>query len=172
MCDAFAIRDKSNEVNETHYPFGRGGCSIRREKARKRAVKLDVIKALRELEISEDSGLWHHRNYFLFMINMRGMNFIDFSFLSKANLYEDRIRYKRHKTKRGQSSLCNHNRRLRSIGKELGLTEPLTTYVARHTFATAGLNFGSVPHCFCRMAEPVCGLYEYEGEIERIRSYF
>jgi site-specific recombinase XerD len=186
-----AIRDKATEVNETHYPFGRGGYSIRREKARKRAVKLDVIKALRELEIPEDSGLWHHRNYFLFMFNMRGMNFIDLSFLSKANLYEDRIRYKRHKTKRGQSTrefnikltaeaqrildyyankesdllfpilrdvidskdkkliydtymsrLCNHNRRLRSIGKELGLTEPLTTYVARHTFATAGLHKG------------------------------
>jgi site-specific recombinase XerD len=154
-------------------------------------VKLDVIKALRELDIPGDSGLWHHRNYFLFMFNMRGMNFIDLSFLSKANLYEDRIRYKRHKTQRGQSTrefnikltaeaqrildhyankesdllfpilpdvidskdknliydtymsrLCNHNRRLRSIGKELGLTEPLTTYVARHTFATAGLHKG------------------------------
>ena len=186
-----AIKDKSTEVYETHYPFGRGGYSIRREPARKRAVKLDVIRALRELPLDEHEGLWHHRNYFLFMFNMRGMNFIDLSFLTKDSLVEDRIRYRRHKTQRSQSTnefnikltaeaqqilayyaddssdllfpilrdvisnpdkqliyktymsrLCNHNRRLRSIGKLLGLKEPLTSYVARHTFATAGLHKG------------------------------
>lgn len=41
-----------------------------------------------------------------------------------------------------QNRLCNHNRRLITIGKALGLNENLTTYVAHHTFATAGLHKG------------------------------
>ncbi|WP_271785126.1 site-specific integrase [Aquimarina algiphila] len=36
----------------------------------------------------------------------------------------------------------NHLRRLRTIGKQIGLETKLTTYVARHTFATAGLHKG------------------------------
>ncbi len=36
----------------------------------------------------------------------------------------------------------NHLRRLITIGKQIGLKEKLTTYVARHTFATAGLHKG------------------------------
>ncbi|GAA4275991.1 tyrosine-type recombinase/integrase [Aquimarina mytili] len=36
----------------------------------------------------------------------------------------------------------NHNRRLNTIGKKLNLDIRLTTYVARHTFATAGLYKG------------------------------
>ena len=41
-----------------------------------------------------------------------------------------------------QNRLRNHNRRLNTIGKAIGLDTKLTTYVARHTFATAGLHKG------------------------------
>ncbi len=41
-----------------------------------------------------------------------------------------------------QNRLRNHNRRLAAIGKSIGLEDNLTTYVARHTFATAGLHKG------------------------------
>ena len=188
-----AIKDKNTELTVDDYPFGRSGYSIRTERAKKRAVKLDVIKAIRELPYSEKSSLWHHRNYFLFMFNMRGMNFIDLAFLPNEAIEDGRLKYKRRKTKRGcsvkafdikitkeaqqildyyadvksgkglafpvmrdvidgenneriyhiyQNRLCNHNRRLITIGKALGLNENLTTYVARHTFATAGLHKG------------------------------
>ena len=188
-----AIKDKNTEVTMDNYPFGRGGYSIKAEKSKKRAVKLDVVKAIRDLNYKEGSSLWHHRNYFLFMFNMRGMNFIDLAYLAKAAISKGRIKYKRRKTKRGQSvkefnikltkearnilfyyikgkakhelifpiledvidsdnerqiynvyqnRLCNHNRRLITIGDEVGLKEHLTTYVARHTFATAGLHKG------------------------------
>lgn len=188
-----AIRDKETEIAEAHYPFGRGGYSIRTEKAKKRAVKLDVIQAIRNLPLEPDSSLWHHRNFFLFMFNTRGMNFIDLAFLPTSAIQEGRLRYKRRKTKRGasvkefnikvseeaqrildhyaapgndkslafpimrdaigkaddeyvyklyQNRLSNHNRRLITIGKSIGLEESLTTYVARHTFATAGLRKG------------------------------
>lgn len=188
-----AIKDKETEVTANDYPFGRGGYSIKREKSKKRAVKLDVIQAIRQLNLEEGSASWHHRSYFLFMFNMRGMNFIDMAFLKNEAIQDGRIRYKRRKTKRGnsvkefdikitedaqviidyyakrkpksslvfpimedvidsgdeqriyalyQSRLRNHNRRLNTIGKAIGLETKLTTYVARHTFATAGLHKG------------------------------
>ena len=188
-----AIKDKETEIDANDYPFGRGGYSIKREKSQKRAVKLDVIQAIRDLKLEEGSASWHHRNYFMFMFNMRGMNFIDMAFLRKDAIKDSRIRYKRRKTKRGnsvkefdikitddaqriidcysqrnnksdlvfpimedvinsgddqkiyalyQNRLRNHNRRLNTIGKAIGLDTKLTTYVARHTFATAGLHKG------------------------------
>ncbi|WKN44960.1 site-specific integrase [Tunicatimonas pelagia] len=188
-----AIKDKDTELSADDYPFGRGKYSIRTERAKKRAVKLDVIEAIRKLSYPEGSSLWHHRNYFLFMFNMRGMNFIDLAFLPTSAASDGRLKYKRRKTKRGSSvkafdlkiteearrildyyadprgdqglafpimrdvisledeeriykvyknRLCNHNRRLITIGKSLGISENLTTYVARHTFATAGLHKG------------------------------
>lgn len=188
-----AIKDKDTEVSANDYPFGRGGYSIKREKSQKRAVKLDVIQAIRQLELEEGSASWHHRSYFMFMFNMRGMNFIDMAFLRIDAIKDGRIRYKRRKTKRGnsvkefdikitddaqkiidyyakrrtksdlifpimedvidsgddqriyslyQNRLRNHNRRLNTIGKAIGLETKLTTYVARHTFATAGLHKG------------------------------
>ncbi|MGB5927781.1 MAG: tyrosine-type recombinase/integrase [Cyclobacteriaceae bacterium] len=188
-----SIKDKETEIDANDYPFGRGGYSIKREKSQKRAVKLDVIQAIRDLKLEEGSASWHHRNYFMFMFNMRGMNFIDMAFLRKDAIKDSRIRYKRRKTKRGnsvkefdikitddaqriidcysqrnnksdlvfpimedvinsgddqkiyalyQNRLRNHNRRLNTIGKAIGLDTKLTTYVARHTFATAGLHKG------------------------------
>ena len=188
-----AIKDKETELTINDYPFGRGGYSIKTERSKKRAVKLDVIEKIRELNYEEGSSLWHHRNYFLFMFNMRGMNFIDLAFLRMDAISEGRLKYKRRKTKRGQNvkefdikitpeasrileyylkgkekddlvfpiledvidsdddlrlykvyqnRLCNHNRRLITIGNAIGLKEHLTTYVARYTFATAGLHRG------------------------------
>ena len=98
-----AIKDKETEVTANDYPFGRGGYSIKREKSQKRAVKLDVIQEIRDLRLEEGSASWHHRNYFMFMFNMRGMNFIDMAFLRNDSIKDGRIRYKRRKTKRGNS---------------------------------------------------------------------
>ena len=126
---------------------------------------------------------------------MRGMNFIDISYMrvKSINFKEQRLAYRRIKTSRGagskimdmsipekageileyylkekqisdlifpiledvihsdnaelifntyKSRRANHNRILRTISKDLGLEKKLTTYVARHTFATAGLYKG------------------------------
>ncbi len=188
-----AIKDKGTEISTNDYPFGRSGYSIKKEKTKKRAVKLDVIEAIRALKLENNSSLWHHRNYFLFMLNLRGMNFIDLAFLTREAIQDGRLKYQRRKTKRGpsvkefdikitkeartildcylsneragelvfpimedivdskddqriyalyQNRLRNHNRRLNSIGKAIGLDTRLTSYVARHTFATAGLHKG------------------------------
>jgi len=44
--------------------------------------------------------------------------------------------------KQYRSGLAGQNRRLKKIGKILGLKEPLTTYIARHTWATLAQNKG------------------------------
>lgn len=188
-----AIKDKETELTQAHYPFGINGYTIKSEKTKKRAIKLEMVHQIRELELDKDSSPWHHRNYFLFMFNMRGMNFIDLAFLKRENLVNDRIRYKRRKTRRGanvkefdiriteearqildyylnregnstyvfpimddtldikdnnrlymtyKNKLINHNRRLDTIGRMLNPPIKLTSYVVRHTFATAGLYKG------------------------------
>jgi len=41
-----------------------------------------------------------------------------------------------------RSGLATQNRRLKKIGEKLGLDQPLTTYIARHTWATLAQNNG------------------------------
>jgi integrase/recombinase XerD len=183
-----AIKDESLEVNQSMYPFGQGGYSIKKSKTKKRAVKESVIDQIRKLDLKEGSTIWHHRNFFLFMFNLRGMNFIDFCYLKKKNISGDRVKYKRSKTKiefdiklteesnrilnyyiknknagelifpvmddlkdeedtfylrkKYQERLKTHNKYLKKIAKEAGTDIKLTTYVARHSFATIGLHKG------------------------------
>ena len=185
-----AIKDENTELTKDNYHFGSHGYSIKKGKSKKRAISIDYIQVLRDFDYEVGSPLWHHRNYFLFSFNLRGMNFVDLAFLTLANLEGDRLIYERRKTRRGDNvktfnikltdeaksilsiytpgkkrndlifpiltdvincgddrriheikkmKLANHNRRLSKIAKDIGLDGKLTTYVARHTFATAGL---------------------------------
>lgn len=115
---------------------------------------------------------------FLFSYYARGMNFRDMAYLKKADVYDERIHYRRRKTNdafsipvsetlaevidafaatdtpylfpildtrhlserqqfdRIQKCLKRMNKELKEVAAVLGLDVPLTTYVARHTFAT------------------------------------
>ncbi len=188
-----AIKDKSTEVTMEHYPFGQHGYSIKKTSTKKRAVKLTEFEKIKNFKPEKGSALWHHKNFFLFYFYMRGMNFIDLAHLKMDNIEDDRLVYKRRKTKRGQNSKefnikistdankilkhytknkggndfifpimtdthevtdpvrlldlyenkrNNHNNRLKAIAKTVGINTKLTTYVARHSFATAGLHSG------------------------------
>ncbi len=188
-----AIKDNDTELKMDDYPFGKSGYSIKQQRTKKRAVDLDVIDQIKELKAEEGSPLWHHKNYFLVNFYMRGMNFMDMTYLQVGAINKGRLKYKRRKTKRGsnvkefdilipefvmgifnyythgkskedlifpiladvinnetdervheiyKNRRRNHNRRLNTIGKKLNLDIKLTTYVARHTFATAGLHKG------------------------------
>ncbi|WP_299314336.1 site-specific integrase [uncultured Aquimarina sp.] len=188
-----AIKDANTELELNDYPFGKSGYSIKEQKAKKRAVKIEVIRQIEALDIPKESPLWHHRNYFLVNFYMRGMNFMDMAYLKVNAISNGRLRYKRRKTRRGSNikefnilipqkiedvfnyyigeksgdnlifpiidkvyrtqseeevhriyKNCrrSHNRRLETLGKKIKLETKLTTYVARHTFATAGLHKG------------------------------
>ena len=191
-----AIDDPETELSPNDYPFGNGPTryKIRYEETRKRSVDMEQIDQLRSLPLTPGTKSWNSRNYFLFMLNMRGMSFKDFCTLTyEENLEGDRILYRRTKTKhRAKSKLLvikmspeaqeifNYydslneekkgfifpllrdldptdskaiflqvrnmtvqiNTALRKLGKELGIDLKMTTYVARHTFATAGKKKG------------------------------
>jgi integrase/recombinase XerD len=87
-------------VQESFYPFGRNKYTIPTGPSRKRAIsKNDIIK-IKNLDLPENSPLWHARNYFLFSFYTMGMNWSDMAHLKIKNIVNDRIEYIRLKTKR------------------------------------------------------------------------
>lgn len=145
------------------------------DKTLKRAVSLEVIRQIRDLDLTLHPTLDYARDIFMFSFYTRGMSFIDIAFLKKKDLQNGILSYRRHKTnqqlfikwekpmqglidkydttrtpyllpiiknnekdERTQYKSVAHtiNRNLKKIGKQLGLTIPLTTYVARHGWAS------------------------------------
>lgn len=158
-------------------------------KTKKRALRMDNISQIRKLELKPKSALWSARNYFLFMFNNMGLNFIDLAKLRKdqiiqakydkdKQLIEGRIVYSRSKTKgefsvklttesivilntynigeklnkdfvfpmgfedtelgrkRYEQQRKRVNRKLREVAKMAKIPEDITTYYARHSWAT------------------------------------
>ena len=143
-------------------------------KTRKRAVSLDVVREIRDLNLTKKS-LVFARDIFLFSFYTRGMSFVDMAFLKKKDLQNGILTYRRHKTGQQlfikwekpmqelidkydtsdipyllpiirnngmdewhqyQNEAHRINRNLKHIGKQMGLGIPLTTYVARHAWAS------------------------------------
>lgn len=158
-------------------------------KTKKRSLRINDILEIRKLEIKPKSALWNSRNYFLFMFNNMGLNYIDLVKLKKSQiiqskydndnqLIEGRMVYSRSKTKGefsvkltiesiqilnaynignksekdfifpmgyeetevGRSRYNQHRKRLNIKLKELatlsGISQEVTTYYARHSWAT------------------------------------
>ncbi len=147
-------------------------------KTGKRAVSLNVIKALKGMDLKTDPLSELARDMFLFSFYTRGMSMVDMSYLRKSNLHNGILSYRRQKTgqpltirweaqmqeivkrheisesdfllplikpngmdSRRQYQNASHlvNRRLKKLGRELGLVEPLTMYCARHAWASIAL---------------------------------
>ncbi len=141
----------------------------------KRAVPIEVIRRIRDLDLSGHPAMDYARDLFMFSFYTRGMSFVDIAFLKKKDLRDGVLSYRRRKTnrrllikwekpmqeliekydtsstpylmpvikvpgknERGQYINEAHrvNRNLKKIGKLLGLEIPLTTYVARHGWAS------------------------------------
>ena len=64
----------------------------------KRAVSLATMKALRDLDLSEDPMTALARNLFLFSFYTRGMAIVDMAYLRKSNLKNGVLSYRRQKT--------------------------------------------------------------------------
>lgn len=80
----------------TKYPFRK--FSIKSEKTEKRAITKKQLKKVFDLKLKKGTNYWHSKNYFIFMFNMRGMNFIDVAYLTMKNIQGNRLVYKRIKT--------------------------------------------------------------------------
>lgn len=166
-------RAVEQELTVQRYPFKHVYTGI--DKTIKRAVPLDIIRRIRDLDLSLYPSMDYARDVFLFSFYTRGMSFVDVAFLKKKDLQNGILSYRRHKT--GQqlsikwerpmqeivdkydttdtpyllSVIRNNgmdvrkqyineahriNRNLKKIGVQLGLSIPLTTYVARHAWAS------------------------------------
>lgn len=167
-------------VEEKHYPFKKYKVSKLKSGNVKKALTRDQVKLIERLDVSEYPHLVNAKNYFLFSYFTRGMNFYDMMFLKWSNISNDRILYKRSKTKgnfsvkitepvqmilnhyKGQNrptdyifpillkdsmtsmqianrkhkTLRRYNNRLSEIANIVGITDKITSYTARHSFAT------------------------------------
>ena len=128
------------------------------DKTVKRAIPLKAIKQIKNLDLSLQPSLDFARDMFLFSFYTRGMSFIDMAYLKKKDLFirweecmqkivdkhdadyyspyllpilkypYDRSQYK--------NMLYRTNKSLKEIAKMVGLSIPLTLYVARHSWAS------------------------------------
>lgn len=147
----------------------------------KRALPLDVIRSLKNLDLSDRPNLDYARDMFLLSFALRGMSFIDMAYLRKSDLSNGYLTYTRRKTGRrltiqwteemqeilqkypenptpyllpilDPSKSCTVsayrtisariNRNLKLISTVMGISIPLTLYVARHSWASAARKIG------------------------------
>lgn len=145
------------------------------DKTTKRAVPLQVIRRIRDLDLTRHPAADFARDIFMFSFYTRGMSFIDMAYLKKKDLQNGILSYRRQKTgqrlfikwekpmleiidkydtggtpyllpiirntdtdARRQYKNAAHliNNKLKKLGEKLGLSIPLTTYVARHGWAS------------------------------------
>lgn len=166
-------RAVDKELTVQRFPFKHVYTGI--DKTVKRAVPIEVIRQIRDLDLSVQPAMDYARDIFMFSFYTRGMSFVDIAFLKKKDLQNGILSYRRHKTNQRlfikwekpmqelidkydtsgtpyllpvikygsrdeRTQYLNEahrvNRNLKKIGKLLGLDIPLTTYVARHGWAS------------------------------------
>lgn len=69
------------------------------DKTVKRAVSLDTVCKIRDLDLTGQPSLDFARNVFMFAFYTRGMSFVDIAFLKKSDVTGDMITYSRRKTR-------------------------------------------------------------------------
>lgn len=161
------------EVTVQRKPFRHVYTGI--DKTVKRAVPLEVIRQIRDCDLSLSPVMDYARDLFMFSFYTRGMSFVDMAYLKKKDLQNGILVYRRRKTgqqlsvkwerpmqeivdrydtgntpyllpvirdmasdARRQYLSAAHltNAKLKMLGEQLGLAITLTTYVARHAWAS------------------------------------
>ncbi|GGW36037.1 site-specific integrase [Arenibacter certesii] len=162
-----------------NYPFNKYKISKLKGKGAKKALSIEEIKTIIDLNIDQYPELFDSHNYFVFSFYTRGMNFADIMKLTWDNVKNDHIHYVRSKTKGNFQikilppieKILNHYRKntigtkyvfpillsdnlspsqvenrknkilkkfngdLKEIAFHCKIDKPLTSYVARHSFA-------------------------------------
>lgn len=160
------------------YPFATYKISKLKGKGLKRALSIEDVRKIVDVDLSEYPHLVNSRNYFVFSFYTRGMNFADMMKLKWTDISDDQLHYTRSKTKgnfiikilspvqkvldyykadtttkyifpivskdkltptqmeyRKKKMLLLYNKQLKEISKVSGINKPLSSYVARHSFA-------------------------------------
>lgn len=87
---------KEGVIKREAYPFY--NYQIKTTPTEKRAIKLESIKKILQLEIDPEDFMIHYRNYFILSYMLFGMSFIDMAFLKVENIRGGRIKFQRKKT--------------------------------------------------------------------------
>lgn len=89
-------RAVEKKLTPQQYPFKHVYTGI--DKTVKRAISLEEIRQIKELDLSRNPSLAYSRDLFLFCFYTRGMSFIDVTFLKKKDLNNGFFSYRRKKT--------------------------------------------------------------------------
>ena len=89
-------RAVEKELTVQRFPFRHVYTGV--DKTRKRAVPLQVIRQIKEMDLSRKPALDLARNMFLFSFYTRGMSFVDMAYLRKKDLNGNVLSYRRRKT--------------------------------------------------------------------------
>ena len=89
-------RAVEKELTIQHFPFRHVYTGV--DKNRKRAVPLQVIRQIKEMDLSRKPALDLARDMFLFSFYTRGMSFVDMAYLRKKDLNGSVLSYRRRKT--------------------------------------------------------------------------
>lgn len=89
-------RAVDKELTVQRYPFKHVYTGI--DKTLKRAVPLDVIRRIRDMDLSGHQSMDYARDIFMFSFYTRGMSFVDMAFLKKKDLQNGILSYRRQKT--------------------------------------------------------------------------
>ena len=68
------------------------------DKTMKRAINVDALKVLKQMDLSKRPAQNYARDLFLLSFYLRGMSFIDMAYLQKSDLKDGILTYKRRKT--------------------------------------------------------------------------
>ena len=165
----YAIDEGIAELNQ--YPFRK--YEIKKERTLKKNLSIDVIRRIRDANISGVAA--NARDVFMLIFYLIGINLKDLSYLTRSNIYNNRLTYTRFKGGRQYSIklepeainlieklsgdkhliyLLDHyatydqvrkeiNKKLKYVAKAIDMPElPLSTYYARHSWATIAINNG------------------------------
>lgn len=97
-------RAVDEDLTDDRHPFRHVYTGV--DSTRKRAVSLESIRNMLNLDLSSDPGLDFARDMFLFSFYTRGMSFVDMAGLRKSDLSGDRLTYRRRKTGKQLGMLC------------------------------------------------------------------
>ncbi|QOR73714.1 site-specific integrase [Cruoricaptor ignavus] len=174
-----AIKEKI--ASKDDYPFDVYKISKLKSSSNKRALAIEDMEKIKNFNCENYPTLLNSKNYFLFSYFTRGMNFYDMMMLTWSNIENEKIIYKRRKTKtnfsikitppvrkildfykennknntsyifpillsdnltpmqieyRKDKVLKKFNKDLKKIAELCGIDAKITSYVARHSFAT------------------------------------
>lgn len=94
---AIVNRAAEQDIEVPHNPFKHVYMGV--DKTVKRAVDIDIIRKIHDIDLSEHPSLDFARKIFMFAFYTRGMSFVDIAFLKKKDMRNGVITYSRRKTR-------------------------------------------------------------------------